>query len=72
MFSFLAKLFKRKTITQIAEQQPPAEPQRTAAFEDDDGLQMDDGDLEANVSFDDDSPLTAEELNMVSKQTDKQ
>ena len=45
---------------------------RTAAFEDDGGLQMDDGDLEANVSFDDDSPLTAEELNMVSKQTDKQ
>ncbi|WP_107993643.1 phosphoglucosamine mutase [Neisseria elongata] len=72
MFSFLAKLFKRKTITQIAEQQPPAEPQRMAAFEDDGGLQMDDGDLEANVSFDDDSPLTAEELNMVSKQTDKQ
>lgn len=72
MFSFLAKLFKRKTITQIAEQQPPAEPQRTAAFEDDGGLQMDDGDLEANVNFDDDSPLTAEELNMVSKQTDKQ
>ena len=72
MFSFLAKLFKRKTITQIAEQQPPAEPQRTAAFEDDGGLQMDDGDLEANVSFDDNSPLTAEELNMVSKQTDKQ
>ena len=72
MFSFLAKLFKRKTITQIAEQQPPAEPQRTVAFEDDGGLQMDDGDLEANVSFDDDSLLTAEELNMVSKQTDKQ
>lgn len=66
MFSFLAKLFKRPSAN------PPAEPQRTTVFEDDGGLQMDDGDLEANVSFDDDSPLTAEELNMVSKQTDKQ
>ena len=66
MFSFLAKLFKRPSAN------PPAEPPRTAAFEDDGGLQMDDCDLEANVSFDDDSPLTAEELNMVSKQTDKQ
>lgn len=72
MFSFLAKLFKRPSANPPAEQQPPVEPQRTAAFEDDGGLQMDDGDLEANVSFDDDSPLTAEELNMVSKQTDKQ
>ena len=65
MFSFLAKLFKRPSANPPAEQQPPAEPQRTVAFEDDGGLQMDDGDLEA-------SPLTAEELNMVSKQTDKQ
>ena len=72
MFSFLAKLFKRPSANPPAEQQPPAEPQRTVAFEDDGGLQMDDGDLEANVSFDDDSPLTAEELNIVSKQTDKQ
>ena len=69
MFGFLAKLFRRTPAPQPAPQ--PAEPVQNTVLPEDDGLQMDDGDLGDNVSFEDDSPLTAEQLNAVSRQADK-
>lgn len=67
MFGFLAKLFRRTPPPTPAQ---PAEP-APSALPEDDGLQMDDADLGDNVSFEDDSPLTAEQLNAVSRQADK-
>ena len=72
MFGFLARLFKRRP-QEPAQAAPPPQPPAfdLSRYADEDGLQMDDGELGDNVSFDDDSPLTAEQIQAVSKQTGK-
>lgn len=69
MFGFLARLFKRRPQEPAQAAPPPAFD--LSRYADEDGLQMDDGELGGNVSFDDDSPLTAEQIQAVSKQTGK-